>query len=97
MKKGAKIISKGMQLIVKNGPVTLTFQQCLETTSSFVLGLEIKPKVSEFAGYTGKNRKLNAAEWHGNNLDMFLRTLCIVRQITTEKQFTKNLKIVKTA
>jgi len=58
MKKVAKIISEGMQLIMKNGPVTLTFQQCLETTSSFVLGLKIKPKVSEFSGYMGKIKNL---------------------------------------
>jgi len=63
--KGAKIISEGMQLTVKNGPTKLTFRQCLETASSFVLGLKIKPKASEFTGYTGKNWKLNATEWHG--------------------------------
>ncbi len=73
MKKGAKIISEGMQLIMKNGPVTLTFQQCLETTSSFVLGLKNKPKVSEFAGYTRKIE--NLMQQNGmDNSDMFPRT-----------------------
>jgi len=65
MKNGAKLVSKGMNLTVENGPVKLEFTKCLETESSFVLGLKIKPKTYEFAGYTGKNRKINAVEWHG--------------------------------
>ncbi len=63
MKKGAKITSEGMQLTVENGPMKLVFRQCLETTSSFVLGLEIKPKASKFAGFIGKSQKMDAQEW----------------------------------
>ncbi len=55
MKNGAKLISEGMKLMVENGPVKLKFKKCLEMKSSFVLGLEIKPKPSEFAGFTGKS------------------------------------------
>jgi len=64
MKNGAKIISEGMKLTVKNGPVKVEFDKCLETKSSFVLGLKIKPKTSKFAGFTGKSQKMDAKEWH---------------------------------
>jgi len=58
MKNGAKLISEGMKLTVKNSPVKLKFKKCLKTKNSFVLGLELKPKMSKFAGLTGKNKKV---------------------------------------
>jgi len=58
MKNGAKLTSEGMKLTVENSPIKLKFGKCLEMKSSFVLGLEIKPKTYKFAGYTGKIKKL---------------------------------------
>jgi len=57
MKKEAKIVCKGMQLMVKNGMTKLTFKKCLETQSSFVVRLEIKPKTSNLQGMQGKVKK----------------------------------------
>ncbi len=65
MKNGAKLTSKGMKLTVENGPVKLEFEKCLETKSSFVLGLDLKPKMSKFVGYAGKSQKMDANKWHG--------------------------------
>jgi len=76
MKNGAKLISKGMKLTVENGPVMLKFKKCLETKSSFVLGLEIKPKTSEFARFTGKSRKMDVKEWHRQLGHILDDTMC---------------------
>jgi len=81
MKNGAKRISEGMQLKVKNRTTKLVFQKCLETKSSFVLGLKLKPKTSEFAGYAGKIKKLMQRNGMGN-LDTYWMTLCVVCQVT---------------
>ncbi len=40
MKNGARAISEGTRMTIENGPNKLIFKNCLETGSSFVLGLE---------------------------------------------------------
>jgi len=43
MKNGARAISEGNRMTIENGPNKLIFKNCLETGSSFVLGLELWP------------------------------------------------------
>jgi len=95
MKNGAKIASKGMQLMVENGPMKLIFQKCLEMKSSFVLDLRLSPRQANLQGMQGKVKK-----WMQRNgtgcWDTSPTTLCTIRPTTTKKQW-KNSKIARTA
>jgi len=65
MKNGARAISEGTRMTVGNGPIKLVFENCLETGSSFVLGLKLRPISKQMAAYAVRNVNNSVREWHG--------------------------------